>query len=296
MMKHSFALLVAAATTALAGCQLYFGGEENDGSWNYCGEDGYYECSGDNCAWQGPDCPTSQPTGQPPGGFECTDSSDCAAGCYCQNGLCEEAGFCTQDSDCGMGYVCNEDRSSCEPGTPQPTTCNYDNECQTGEYCAPDHTCTATCVCADDETAIAGGYGWCDETRSTCLPGQDPAGSCGGEATCTTAQPNCPSGSVPTLIDGCWTGQCTDYAACDVAPSCSHINDSTNCLARSADCSPVYSGLNCTKPGGGACQEGDTDCTCTSFVFASCRDRTASPRTVTAADGTTIDASWLLLN
>jgi len=299
MMKHSFALLVASlATSMLAGCELYFGGSHNDSQWNYCGSDGYYTCEGDNCTWQGPQCPAGTGGGSAtPGGFECQSNTDCAAGCYCANGTCEEAGFCTQDSDCGAGYVCDTMRSSCEPGNPPPpppTTCDFDNQCQMGQYCAPDHTCQSTCTCTNDQQAVDNGYGWCDETRNTCLPGQDPAGTCGGAATCNTAMPNCPAGQVPTLIDGCYTGQCRDYASCDVTPVCTHINDSTNCLARSTDCTPVYSGLNCTKPDGTACQDGDTNCTCTSFVFASCRDKTANPRTITLDNGVTVQAELVL--
>ncbi|HTL38438.1 MAG TPA: hypothetical protein VL326_35150 [Kofleriaceae bacterium] len=261
----------------LAGCELYFGdGHDHDGgggAWNYCGSDGYYTCEGDSCEWQGPTCPagTGSGTTQPGGGsgFDCQANSDCAAGCYCASGTCEEAGFCTQDSDCGTGYVCNEDRSSCEPGT-GPTKCDFDNECAVGQYCAPDHTCQATCVCDDDETAVAAGYGWCDETRSTCLPGQDPAGTCGGAATCNLVQPSCPSGQVPTLVDGCWTGQCKDVASCDIAPECGHINDQANCDSRQ-DCHEVVNGINCKITGTQTpCQAGAMNCTCDAIVFASC--------------------------
>jgi len=296
MMKQSISLLVALSTTVLlAGCELYFDGGGGEDHWNYCGSDGYHECTGNDCEWVSPDCPAGSGSGSGGmGGFDCQTNTDCAAGCYCQNGVCEEAGFCTTDADCGEGYVCNEDRSSCEPGT---GGCLYDNECPTGEYCSPDTlTCTATCVCADDETAVSQGYGWCDETRQTCLPGQDPAGTCAGEATCTDPIPSCPTGQVPTLIDGCWTGQCRDYAQCDITPVCGHINDQTNCLSRAADCTAVYIGLNCTKPDGSACMAGDTNCTCTDFQFSSCRSRMAM-RNVMVKDqyGHMIDASQLLL-
>ena len=62
----------------------------------------------------------------------------------------------------------------------------------------------------------------------------------------------------------------------------------------SAMYSPVYNGLNCTKPDGTACQDGDTNCTCTSFVFASCRDKTASARTITLDNGMTVQAELVL--
>lgn len=274
MMKHSVALLVSAMTSMLAGCSLYFGDSSNDGAWNYCGEDGYYECEGDDCFWRGPSCPSGVGTDpNPPGSFECEDSADCAAGCYCSDsGTCEEAGFCTTDEDCGPGYVCNEDRASCEPDT-GTGSCEADSECPEGQFCSPDTgACTASCTCTDDETAVANGFGWCDETRSTCLPGEDPAGTCGGEAdgtACTTLEPNCPSGQVPVMFGGCYTGGCMDYGSCDVNPTCEHINDEANCMSRS-DCQELQNGINCRDASGNLCMPGVGTCTCDSFVFASC--------------------------
>lgn len=269
---HSLGLMVAlAATSLLAGCELYFGSHDDGHSntWNYCGSDGYYQCSGDSCSWVSATCP--DPGTQPPSGYECTSSTDCAAGCYCQDGTCEEGGFCATDSDCGDGYHCNTDRSSCEPNETPTNECDWDSQCPQGQYCAPDHTCQATCTCANDQDALNQGFGWCDETRGTCLPGQDPAGTCAGTPaqTCTTAEPNCPVGQVPTLIDGCFNGQCRDYAACDLPPVCEHINDEANCLGRN-ECDPAYTGHNCHKADGTACHDGDTGCTCDTFTFASC--------------------------
>jgi len=281
MMKNSFALLVATvAMSTLAGCELYFGDghDNNGGEWNYCGSDGYYTCEGDYCQWEGPNCPsgtgsgsggTTQPGGGSGTGYDCQANSDCAAGCYCASGTCEEAGFCTQDSDCGNGYVCNEDRSSCEPGTPT-TTCDYDSQCPSGSYCSPDHTCAATCVCSDDEAAVANGFGWCDEARNTCLPGADPSGTCGGVPTCNLGSPTCPAGQVGVLVDGCWSGDCREVASCDVAPECSHLNDAPNCSARQ-DCHQVVNGINChIQNTTTACTDGDSNCVCSSYVFASC--------------------------
>ena len=104
----------------------------------------------------------------------------------------------------GPGHVCLRQRSARRAST----------------VLSPDGKCTATCTCTDDETAVAGGYGWCDETRNTCLPGQDPSGTC--PVAPSLLQPRraeLPERSPPqTMIDGCWTGQCQDYAACDIAP------------------------------------------------------------------------------
>ena len=257
MMKLPFALLVASVAT-LAGCDLYFGDGHNhgDSNWNYCGSDGYYTCSGDNCEWQGPTCPpgvggsgTSPGGGSSGSGYDCKANSDCAAGCYCAGGTCTEAGFCTQDSDCGNGYHCNTDRSSCEPNPPPPA-----------------------CHCTSDAEAKSQGFDYCDEWTGTCEKGTDPAGTCGGEATCNQLPPTCQPGDVPLLgADGCWNGECEAASQCAVAPSCSHIKDADTCSAETG-CHQVVNGVNCTKTdgSGAACQNGDANCTCQSYTFASC--------------------------
>jgi hypothetical protein len=269
---HSLGLMVAlAATSMLAGCELYFGSHDHgDGStWNYCGSDGYYQCHGDSCSWVSATCPDPG-TSPPPGNYECTASTDCAAGCYCQNGTCEEGGFCATDSDCGDGYHCNTDRSSCEPN---PPGCQADSDCGAGQTCdVTSGACTATCICGDDASAVSQGFGYCDETRQTCMTGTDPNGTCAGTpgSSCTTAAPQCPAGQVPLMgADGCFTGACEAYASCSAAPVCEHINDEDNCLSRN-DCGGNYTGHNCHKADGTACHDGDSGCTCESFTFASC--------------------------
>lgn len=273
MKNLSLGLLVALTTTVMSGCALYFGDEHDHGdSWTYCGSDGYYTCDGDNCQWVSATCPDQGTgSGSSGSGFECTDNSDCAAGCYCANGVCEEAGFCTQDSDCGDGYTCNEDRSSCEPDP----SCTSDASCDAGQVCdTASGDCTATCVCTTDAEAAANGFDYCDESRTTCMSGTDPAGTCAGEATCNQLPPSCAAGEVPTIgADGCWTGACEAVASCADAPACSHIKDEMTCLGQDG-CSETVNGINCKKGDGTACQAGDTGCTCDSYVFASCRDAT----------------------
>nr|MBA3541579.1 hypothetical protein [Deltaproteobacteria bacterium] len=130
------AIALAAASTLLAGCELYFGSHDQDDTWNYCGSDGYYNCYGDECTWVAPTCPAGG--GNNSGsGYQCESSTDCAAGCYCQDGVCEEAGFCSTDADCGDGYHCNTDRASCEPDE-TPTGCTSDAGCPTGTTCNVD--------------------------------------------------------------------------------------------------------------------------------------------------------------
>lgn len=290
MIKHSIYLLVAVATTALAGCQLYFGEGDDHGEggsgYGYCGQDGYYECDGEDCYWQGSECPQGMEPGQPPGGFDCKVDTDCAAGCYCSNGVCEEAGFCASDADCGNGFTCDEQRSSCEP-TNQPTSCLDDNGCPSGQYC-DNGTCTASCTCASDADAVNGGYGYCDENRGTCMVGADPNGECSGAITCNFGRPSCPEGQVALIADGCYTGQCAAIASCGTAPSCNAYGYESDCRADTS-CGVSYTGLNCKKPDNSPCTAGSTDCTCASYVFAACSDN-GSPRTV-EYNGHTYDAS-----
>lgn len=254
--------LVLASAFTMTGCELYFGEhddyDDDGGSWSYCASDGYYICEGNDCRWAGPECPDGGG-----GGMTCTSDVDCAAGCYCQNGICEEAGFCADDADCPEGFHC-DDRSSCVPNT-----CETDQACNPGQICN-NGNCETTCVCMNDQDAQNAGYGWCDEGRNTCMTGADPAGSCVGDVTCDIVPPRCAQGQVPLIRDACYTGECRDIAACDAAPTCESLTYEADCLNRSGDCSAVYTGRNCRKPDGTACQAGDTGCVCQSFEFNSC--------------------------
>ena len=239
--------MTLATVSLLAGCQLYFG----DPSSN----------SGPGGSGSG--------SGSPPG-FGCKDDAQCAAGCFCGDGICTEGGFCGTDKDCGTGFHCDTARSSCIPN-PQ---CTGDAQCMPGSRC--DTTtggCVATCKCTSDADAVRQGAGWCDETRGTCMPGADPAGMCTGTITCTTPAPSCPTGQVPLRKDGCYTGLCRAIAACEAPPACNALQHEADCLGRTASCSTVYNGRGCTKPDGSACRVGDTNCTCTSFTFASCENK-----------------------
>ena len=143
-MKHLFCLAVIALS--LTGCELYFKGDQGGGGdrWTYCANDGYYVCSGENCEWAGARCP-SDPN------YTCQSSTDCAAGCYCANGVCEEAGFCSSDAQCPTGYHCDKGRSSCEPDG-----CKTSADCNAGQYCdAATQGCVASCTCTTDAQAQA---------------------------------------------------------------------------------------------------------------------------------------------
>lgn len=179
-------------------------------------------------------------------GYPCTLSPDCAEGCYCGNGICEEAGFCTSDDHCGPGFRCNVERSSCEP---VPPGCKADSEC--------DQSIGEVCDIANAKCTI---------------------GSCAGAITCTTVAPTCSSGSSPLIFNGCYTGHCLTTTQCTEAPTCERVNDETNCLTRGAECTAVYVGLNCTNSQTGqACHSGDSGCVCESFQFDRCKTTNPPP-------------------
>jgi len=263
-MKHIFSL--AAIAFSLTGCELYFDGHDGDRSgddrWTYCANDGYYVCQGEDCEWAGARCPDDP-------NYTCETNEDCAAGCYCADGVCEEAGYCGTNEDCPDGYHCDDKRDSCVPDA-----CTTSADCDTGQYCN-EGSCTASCTCTTDAEAQSAGFGYCDETRGTCEP-PNSAGSCGGAVTCNQIPTSCGDGQVPQILDGCYTGSCVAITSCDVTPVCGSLQHEGDCLGRTADCTSVYTGINCTNSSGTTCTAGSTGCTCETFQFASCRTRTAT--------------------
>lgn len=268
-------LLLAIATVSLAGCELYFGDSGGgDDRWSYCAADGYYVCNGDNCEYAGARCPAEP-------GYTCQDDADCAAGCYCdtESGVCEEAGFCGSQEDCPDGFYCDVDRSSCVP-----ETCTTSADCDNGEYCDANGSCQSSCLCNTDAEAQAAGFAYCDEARNTCEP-TPIGGSCGGTSTCATAEPTCPAGSVALISEGCYTGECSAIAECDVTPSCEALQHEGDCLGASASCTSVYYGINCTNSQGTSCQAGQSGCVCQSFQFAECRAKTTAMMVFPTSNG-----------
>jgi hypothetical protein len=82
---------------------------------------------------------------------------------------------------------------------------------------------------------------------------------------CFAQEPDCPSGTVPGIKDGCWTGYCIPFPQCGIA-DCADITHEAMCIDR-FDCEAYYVGVNCS------CD--DSGCTCTDWVFDKCMDATA---------------------
>jgi hypothetical protein len=262
-------VIMLATAGTLAGCDLYFGKDPNGSGAGSGGGGGGGS------------------------GFGCSSNTDCAAGCFCDKGTCEEGGFCSKDEDCGTGFHCDTARSSCEPDG----QCTNDAECNQGSFCDNGTCSTTICTCANDQDAVGKGFGWCDETRMTCMPGQDPAGTCVGDLaeTCTAKPPVCQEHEVPLIKAGCYTDACRKIAECEAAPLCSHLQHEDDCSA-STQCSAVFTAQNCVNTQtGDSCTAGQTNCKCDLGPFIGCTDKTAgSGATVIVTPAGMVNASAVL--
>jgi hypothetical protein len=169
--------------------------------------------------------------------------------------------------DCGPGYDCVEVCDAMAPtagGLVPPGQC-YPQCVPVGGGGDPG-ACTGQVLCnalppacpANTTPGILNGC-W----TGYCIPNADcgplDPGTC-GQAACATLPPACPANTVPGVKNGCWSGYCIPQSACATA-TCETLTTEAACASR-ADCTPVYSGGNCTcYPGG---------CTCEDLTFARC--------------------------
>jgi hypothetical protein len=160
-------------------------------------------------------------------------------------------------------------------GGPPGFSCTADTNCAAGCFCA-NGVCTEGGFCSTDKDC--GTTFHCDTNRSSCIP-TSSIGGCQGDIvdTCNVKQPACAENQVALRKDGCFTGDCAAISACEAAPECKSIQHADDCQARSADCTMVVNGLNCSQNGDGTtpCQAGQANCSCESYPFVSCEDRTA---------------------
>jgi hypothetical protein len=162
-----------------------------------------------------------------------------------------------------------------------------------GNECASNDDCAAGCTCEVADGATMGkceeagfcskdadcavGY-VCDE-RSSCVRDPNPPSCAGAIApTCTNGAPKCAQGQVPLIKDGCYADinkdgrlDCQAITACAQPPTCNAFQYTDDCMAGNA-CTVVTKGINCTTSNGTACSpQNTTNCTCTQYVFDSCR-------------------------
>jgi hypothetical protein len=204
--------------------------------------------------------------------YSCSRHDDCSAlysatnGQYFTECLTETASGC----DCEMGYHCEQ---QCDANVMCGNVCVSDYTCASVD-CAPGYTCTEVCdggtcgpkcVPSQHEPGECYGAVTCNEMAPACpsntTPGvsngcytgyciplsdcgpKDP-GTCTGAVACATPPPACPAGTTAGRKNGCWSGYCIPDSQCPLA-SCATLTTESSCVSR-ADCSPVYTGADCT--------------------------------------------------
>lgn len=131
---------------------------------------------------------------------------------------------------------------SCEPdGVPPNGDLPDGGEADPTILCETDVDCADGCYCTDDGTCEESGF---------CRLNVDCAESfaCNDAGTCIPVGDPTPPATCEDLS--------TDEAAC----------------LDSADCSPIYRGVDCTSESGEPCTGETANCTCESFSFDSCED------------------------
>jgi hypothetical protein len=134
-----------------------------------------------------------------PDGDSCEDGQACPPGHHCET-VCVDRP-CDDDQPCpGVCW------SECVPDVP--------SGCETVD-CPPGFHCEEQCACPPcdgDDPAC----GMPCECRPACVPdGTTDPGECRGEVWCRSLPPECPDGTVPGILDHCWSGFCIPIAACD---------------------------------------------------------------------------------
>jgi len=207
----------------------------------------------------------------------CSQHDDCVARHWAADG---SAGAPCFDESCDERpdprAIGNFESCANEPGD-QPAGCFEDFECPDGLVCNAEEICLPSPYACDGTTDPDGngdGLVPCDDRcYGYCVPDDDPTapGNCYEEVTCYCdapaegycSPPECPAGTMPGVIDGCWSGYCIPVAECpDSAPVCSAMTSEVSCIVR-PDCTPLYEGVNCDCDAVG-------NCTCEDWLYQEC--------------------------
>jgi hypothetical protein len=205
-----------------------------------------------------------------------------------------ESGATCGTATCGTGYHCDNECATCNsegcdnnctPTCVADATCDT-TTCGTGTVCveqcdAFNGPCTPTCVPTSTNPGSCTGSVTCNITAPSCpanttpgitngcwsgycIPnaecGSHDAGECYAQVTCNSAPPSCPMGTLAGVLNGCWSGYCIPTGGCELAP-CESLSTENTCEARS-DCTPVFTGTDCTCTTSG--------CTCANETYAHC--------------------------
>jgi hypothetical protein len=204
-------------------------------------------------------------------GADCLPNEACVPSCPPPPpaGKCVAAdGECT-DRACGPGQPCSSANQFCNPaclGSPTPSPCASDADCDDGNGCSADHcvngACEHACICVGPQGA------------STCCPG--PAALCVK-----------PCGGDPTTACG---GPCPDAAACMEAPD----GDGCACVSQIGGPCGGNIFIRAVCAPGLVCQQGNPDATgvCVDPERPCANSKTCSgPCTRICADGTTVQGT-----
>jgi hypothetical protein len=234
--------LDAQTCSELDSCSMVYAGNNTPTKFEQCVDE-----SGGSCGTSGQQCAQ---------GYHCEEQ---CPPCNSQGCMC--APTCVSDSTCGS--------TNCGPGSECVEQCDAFNVCT--PTCVPTSTdpgsCTGTISCnsapptcpANTTPGIANGC-W----SGYCIPNADcgshDPGQCYAQVLCNSAPPSCPSGTLPGITNGCWSGYCIPTYGCEM-PACESLGSENACDARS-DCTPVYTGTDCTCTLNG--------CTCATETYARC--------------------------
>ena len=175
----------------------------------------------------------------------------------CENVMCPPGSHCEQECMAGPNgeMVC---RPVCAP----------DGGSCAATLCGPGTQCVETC--APPPPGCMGGPIGCPPVCTVaCVPIHDP-GTCTGPVACDALPPACPMGTLPGILNGCWSGYCIPLAACEQPPpaACETLATEAACQAQ-AGCEAVYS-ATCT-------QNADGSFSCDGFMFARCQPDVIAP-------------------
>lgn len=290
-MRHLASLLAITILLPTAGCDFYFGDDDDEEICPYggaqapeyspeylrnpdtgqCEDWGYYPP---------PDYPCDNACGYP-----CPDTGNGAAippptwgicGSFCE-GLDEPT--CLDNSGCRGVYADVEGARSfvaCWPtdmtGPLQGVTC----EGLDAYTCSQYDDCSAVHACnnaggdqpLDPSECDVGVFQSCVAEKTGCYftADCDDGQVCNAETVCLPP-PGCGDGGSGNGLIDCTT-QCYGFCVTDPTPACGSLDENA-CVVRE-DCAPYYEGIDCT------CDEAG-NCDCAQWVFDTCEDAAPAP-------------------